>query len=191
MARRKLTNAELMSATEVLLLERGYDGFHFKLLAERLNVGRSTIYEYYASKDALIVSYMDIVMRKLFSECEGLASISSPTERLRALLRVLMKYTQIHLIIKTVPQIARDASPSVRKSIELLRQYHDRMFADLQDLVEAAKTADEMRQDVPSPVIADLFFHAILIKNTPGLDYQSWGDLLFDVMLNGVGKNHN
>lgn len=62
MTRRKLHKPELMKVTEKLLLEQGYGGFNFSTVASLLNIGRTTLYEYYASKDELIVDYMNELM---------------------------------------------------------------------------------------------------------------------------------
>ncbi|WP_156321164.1 hypothetical protein [Bacillus sp. JCM 19041] len=45
MARRKLNKEDIFIVTDTLLHELGYEGFHFKALADQLGVGRSTIYE--------------------------------------------------------------------------------------------------------------------------------------------------
>ena len=58
MARQKLHIDELYEVSGKILVEKGYAGFHFKLVADQLNVSRSTIYEYFSNKDELIASLM-------------------------------------------------------------------------------------------------------------------------------------
>jgi AcrR family transcriptional regulator len=48
------TRAALKSAFNTLFLERGYDGFSVGDIAARADVGRSTFYEHYAGKDAIL-----------------------------------------------------------------------------------------------------------------------------------------
>src|SRR5690625_958542 len=60
--RKKIKHKTLMKKTEKLLLEQGYGGFNFSLLSNHLNIGRSTLYEYYASKDELVADYMTELM---------------------------------------------------------------------------------------------------------------------------------
>ncbi len=121
MTRRKLREEELLAATEELFLEKGYEGFHFKALSEKLNVGRSTLYEYYPNKEELICSYMLKVMEQIFDECNGLSS-NTPLQELRELLYVFMKYSQIHKIIQIIPIMNRDVSPAVERAIQRLFQ---------------------------------------------------------------------
>jgi AcrR family transcriptional regulator len=48
------TRAALRAAFNGLFFERGYDGFGVGDIADQANVGRSTFYEHYAGKDALL-----------------------------------------------------------------------------------------------------------------------------------------
>jgi len=44
MAKQKMNIYELSDVTGKILVEKGYAGFHFKLVSDQLNVSRSTIY---------------------------------------------------------------------------------------------------------------------------------------------------
>jgi len=66
----KFTKSELYQATNRLLLQYGYAGFHFGLLAEQLNVSRAALYKYFNNKDELITEYMAYEMEQFMQDLE-------------------------------------------------------------------------------------------------------------------------
>ncbi|HET7578996.1 MAG TPA: TetR/AcrR family transcriptional regulator [Bacillales bacterium] len=191
MAKRKIEFQDLMAETEQLLLQKGYKAFHFKLLADRLNVARSTIYEYYSSKEELVTAYMINIMNRVTAECEALEQLSSPLEQLKALMGVFIKYSQIHQITQIIPQINRNSSPAVKSSIDRLSEDHEKLYRTIMGLMEKAKTAGEIRSDVPSSVLARVYFTAIEIPNDEEWDHRDWSELIFRVLYEGMAAPGN
>ncbi|WP_066172834.1 TetR/AcrR family transcriptional regulator [Bacillus marinisedimentorum] len=188
MARKKLEHQELMKVTEALLLEKGYDGFHFKALAEQLNIGRSTIYEYYANKEELVTAYMLDVMQKVMAEIGENASIDDPLEQMKAHLQTFMKYSQVHHIIQMIPLVNPAASPRVKLALKKLSDDHKVLYRSMIHLIERGKMNGQIRTDYPSPVIASMFFIAIqLTPDTQETDYAAWGDMIFNLIYEGMG----
>lgn len=186
MAKRKIEFQDLMAETEKLLLEKGYDGFHFKLLADRLNVARSTIYEYYASKEELVTAYMINVMNRVTAESESLATLSSPLQHLKKLMQIFIKYSQIHQITQIIPLINRNSSPAVKSSIDRLSGDHEKLYRTIMDLIEKAKQIGEIRSDVPSSILARVYFTAIEIPNDQEWNHRDWSELIFRVLYEGM-----
>ncbi|HLR41554.1 MAG TPA: TetR/AcrR family transcriptional regulator [Virgibacillus sp.] len=60
--------------TDRLLLKQGYGGFNFSALSAMLGVSRSTLYEYYASKDELIGDYMHELMKDYTTKLSTIAT---------------------------------------------------------------------------------------------------------------------
>lgn len=184
MARRKVDEGELLVAAEELLLERGYSGFHFGALSEKLGVGRSTIYEYYSSKEQLIIAYMDQVMRRIMEECEEWSS-SAPLERLQGYLTVFMRYSQIHGIIQLLPKIDRSVSSEVEASIKKLSDDHEKVYTWIVDTIEEAKADGGIRHDLPTPLIAAMIFSSIQLTDVmKGRGFVS-GEMVFSFLYEG------
>jgi AcrR family transcriptional regulator len=63
------TLSDIMSVTELLLVERGFKGFSFQDVAERLNISKTAIYHYFRTKedlvDNLISNYADEFTEKI------------------------------------------------------------------------------------------------------------------------------
>lgn len=187
MARRKLNEEDIMAVTEALLLEKGYEGFHFRLLADKLNVGRSTIYEYYMSKEELVTSYMIKVMDKFFHDCEQLSKLESPIAQLKGLLQLFIKYSQIHQIIEMMPLIDPEVSPAVRKALDRLWDDHNLVFEFIHHIVEAGKQIGEIRTDIPTSVVTALFFNANRMSHEPVGNEREWGEFIFRILHEGMG----
>lgn len=175
-----------MAATEELLLEKGYEGFHFKALSKKLNVGRSTLYEYYSNKEELIASYMLKVMQQILVECSGLPT-HSPLQELKGLLQVFMKHSQIHQIIQIIPMMNQEVSPAVQLAIQRLSEDHHRLFDRVMRVIDDAKVQGEIRSDISSAIIAGIFFTAIQIPGSQESDSHSWSEMIFQVLYEGLG----
>lgn len=65
---RKFSLNELFQQTKQLLLEHGYEGFTFGLLAERLGVSRAAIYKHFENKEEAITAYMVDEMEQVFAK---------------------------------------------------------------------------------------------------------------------------
>ncbi|WP_168733987.1 TetR/AcrR family transcriptional regulator [Metabacillus sediminilitoris] len=66
---------ELFQTTKHSLIELGYDGFTFSLLADKLNVARGTLYKYYENKDELISSFLVFEMNEFLLELKQIDTI--------------------------------------------------------------------------------------------------------------------
>jgi AcrR family transcriptional regulator len=83
MDRRKLrTRTALLQAFAELFLERGYDAVAVAQVADRANVGRSTLYEHFRTKDDLLKASLDRPFR-------ALAIAAEPDADVRVVLRLL------------------------------------------------------------------------------------------------------
>lgn len=184
MARKKVDERELLAATEELLLERGYNGFHFGALSEKLGVGRSTIYEYYSGKEHLITAYMDQVMQRIMKECQQCASFAA-LERLKGYLAVFMRYSQVHRIIQILPMIDRSVSPEVESSIGKLSEDHQKVYTWIADAIEEAKSEGEIRRDLPTPLIAAMIFSSIQLPDVMRGAGQVSGEMIFNLLYEG------
>ncbi|KIL50104.1 hypothetical protein KP77_14790 [Jeotgalibacillus alimentarius] len=183
---RKMNIPELMEATESLLLEKGYEGFHFKALSERLEVARSTIYEYYKNKDELIADYMTMLMDQVMKKIDQLSQQPDAFLTLKDLLYLFMEYSQVYDMIKMRPSLDKSSSSIVKEQLEKLDAQSGRLFQLLMMLIEKAKKEGSIRNSLPSSLIAGVFFQSVLIQNTEGIPKEEWAEVLFDMIENGI-----
>jgi AcrR family transcriptional regulator len=74
---------EILDAATLLFAELGYDAAGTQELAEKLQVGKGTLYRYFPSKRDLFLAAVDRVMRRLRASVEaGIEGIEEPLERI-------------------------------------------------------------------------------------------------------------
>lgn len=187
MARQKLIDEQnLMKATEELLLEKGYEGFHFKALSEKLGTARSTIYEYYSNKDELITAYMKNLMGLIIGNCMELTKLDSPIDQLKGLLKVFITYSHIHRLTQMISQLKSANSANIQKQIEELDKDHRKLYAIIAEMIEKGQTECLIRLDIPPQVIASIFFNSIQIPKFLDIEPKDWSDKLFSIIFNGI-----
>lgn len=88
------TRQALLAALRDLLFERGYDGFAVRDIIERANVGRSTFYEHFESKD-------DILRESLAHPVEALAASTCEPAGLEGLQMILAHFAEQRKLLHT------------------------------------------------------------------------------------------
>lgn len=120
---RAFTKSELLDATERLLMERGYDGFHLKALSEMLSGARSTIYEYYANKEEIVAACMRRTMEQTIEACEGIEQLE-PVAAIKKVLLIFLELSNFHTLMLAAPKIDETASDKARRDLEFLNEGH-------------------------------------------------------------------
>lgn len=184
---RAFTKEELLDATERLLVERGYDGFHLKGLSEKLSGARSTIYEYYSNKDEIVAACIRRSMEKILSACVGLENLESVTA-IKKLLVIFLERANFHKLMQAAPKIDHAVSEKVKLDLIYIDQGHKELKTRLMLLFERAKTEGTLKNNIPLPVIVAVFFHAIDTPNWLQLPPDQWADQLLALWWNGGGN---
>lgn len=184
--KKKIDHQELMIETEKLLLETGYDSFHFRLLAERLGVGRSTLYEYYANKDDLITAYVHSFAYERVEESKLVLEIHDLQDQIEAFLRVFLKYNHIQQIIIMVTQMEGQKKPQNEESIIRIKKLIKDINAISLQIIQKGKKEGKIRQELDDMFISYMMFNLIQIPNFRQQSDKERLKLFVDFLLNGV-----
>jgi AcrR family transcriptional regulator len=96
-AHRRLTRQRIFDAFSDLLRQRGYDAITLADVAAGSGMSRTTMYNYFPDKDALVVAFADEEAARHVSELrERLAAIDNPVDRLRAFISEQLRYVASH-----------------------------------------------------------------------------------------------
>lgn len=88
---------EILDEATKLFAEQGYSDAVTQELAERLGVGKGTLYRYYPSKRELFLAATDRVMRKMRTRVdEAIESVRDPFERLEVAIRTYLDFFGEH-----------------------------------------------------------------------------------------------
>lgn len=186
MARKKrIEHHELMAETEKLLLEKGYTAFHFRLLSERLGVGRSTIYEYYANKDELIIAYIHIFAYERVEDCKQIMQLKNIKEKIREFLRIFLKYSHVQQVISMLTQM-EDQAKEIDK-VKHVRDLSRQIYLYSLELIKEAKQERFFRNNIDDTFISYIMFNLIQIPNIRQKTEEERLNEMIDVLINGVG----
>ncbi|MFS0780246.1 TetR/AcrR family transcriptional regulator [Bacillus sp. 1P06AnD] len=187
MARKKIIDHhELMKATESLLLEKGYTAFTFGLLAEKLHVGRSTIYEYYPNKDELIIAYLHGFAYERVKESEAILELDDVYLKFRSFIAVFLKYSHVQLVITMLAQM--EEKGDYIEQIQIVREISKKIYDDSLILIQQAKDAGIIRKNMNAIFISYIIFNLIQIPNFRQQSEEERLEEIMDFIFNGVGS---
>ena len=96
-AHRQLTRERIFGAFSDLLYQRGYDAITLADVATAAGMSRTTMYNYFPDKDALVVAFTDHESSRYLVELQRtLSVIENPVDRLQAFVAEQLRYFATH-----------------------------------------------------------------------------------------------
>lgn len=185
MTRKKVQSFELMQATEKLLLEQGYGGFNFSALSKLLGIGRSTLYEYYASKDDLIVAYMNKLMVDYTDELTKIVAVEHAKSQLFQLIELMVKYAHIHSILKIIPLLQSESEVVIEMKSKFITE-HIHIIKEIQSIIDHCKEEKVIREEIPTDVLTNLLFNTINKPTSLKVDNKAWAKWIWEIIYTGM-----
>src|SRR5690554_3047573 len=182
----KFTINELYTTTKELLLQHGYAGFHFGLLAEKLNVTRGALYKYFDNKDELITEFMDHEMEQFMLDLEKIKMRTNFEEQLDYLLDVIFKNSKIHQILSIIYQIPKSSHKNVNKTLKRLDEQHHKMYGFLNDFIQLGRKENCLKSEFPDHLILGFIFQTVNIPNHSQLPEEEWRNLVKQFLYYGM-----
>jgi AcrR family transcriptional regulator len=135
---------EIFAASVHLFLEKGFTETSMREIAEAAEVGKSTLYDYFKSKEEILVSYFESELVKITESAQtSLLQDISVTEKLRNIMQMHLEYLvankQIFLHLSLEAQ--RLSADSQEKIQEKRHGYQDMLRA----LIEEGIRREEFR----------------------------------------------
>jgi AcrR family transcriptional regulator len=161
--------AEILDAAAQLFAEAGYSEADIQLLADRLQVGKGTIYRYFPSKQALFFAAVDRGMQRLHERIEAeVADIADPLDRIIAAIHSFLRYFDEHpqlveLFIQERAQFKDRRHPTYFA-------FHEAKVGRWREICQAL-VADGRMRDLPiadNDVVNDLLYGTILANHVTG-----------------------
>lgn len=174
-----------MKTTEKILLEQGYGGFNFSVLSSELNVGRSTLYEYYGSKDELVADYMTELMVNYTKELKRIVEAKEAEKQLFQLIKLMIKYAHIHDVLQMIPLMQSD-SEAVKKVKENFVQDHLVIIDYIVDIVEFGKKEKVIKEEIPTEILVNLLFNTINKPSSLDMDLKTWANWVWEIFSTGI-----
>ncbi|MFS0674691.1 TetR/AcrR family transcriptional regulator [Ornithinibacillus sp. 179-J 7C1 HS] len=182
---RKFTKDNLYTTSKKLLLNHGYEGYTFTLLANDLNISRAAIYKYYENKEELLSEYMLFELRNFINNLKLINEKDTFLDQFHALIDILFQDMSIYLIRDIGMQI-QTVNKKVAKNKEELEKLHRELYSSLQDFIDIGRREQMLRENIPDSLILGIIFQTVNIPNTSGLPHHEWVQILKDVLSHGM-----
>lgn len=187
---RKFSKKELYQTTRKLLLDHGYDGYTFTLLANQLEVSRAAIYKYYENKEELLIEYMVFELDAFSHHLKEISIKNTFMEQFHALFEIIFNDMSIYKIREIgmhIPTVNDKVAASKRK----LEKLHVELYDSLQDFIKLGKAEEILKEDIPSNLVLGMIFQTVNIPNTTGVPHHEWVSTLKEIICHGMFRNSN
>jgi AcrR family transcriptional regulator len=158
-ARRERRREEILEAAACLFAERGYSETDTQVLADRLQVGKGTLYRYFRTKRELFLAAVDRVMWRLRAVVDdSTAGVEDPLDQIAAAVRAYLEFFANHpefveLLIQERAQFKDRQKPTYFQHREASVGRWRELY---RDLIAAGRV-----RDVPPERITDVLGHLV------------------------------
>ncbi|MFZ7947001.1 MULTISPECIES: TetR/AcrR family transcriptional regulator [Bacillaceae] len=178
---RKFSKEDLFHETKRLLLEQGYEGFTFGLLADSLHVSRGALYKYYENKDELLTNFVFYEMDQFLLKLKQLDDQQGFEAQFDFLLQLIFSQTDIQKLIKIGQQIPGNE--------EKFGKLHFDMYQYLQGFIELGKEEGKLKSTIPNALILGYIFQSVVIPNHFGIPASEWVSSIKEIIRHGMFTN--
>ena len=180
---------EIFNVASVLFLEKGFNETSMRDIAEKTGIGKSTIYDYFENKDAIILYFLEEEMRSLNAESKMISESKNDTySKLRQLIKKRIDFykSKSSIALLLIYQAQRLSSKSVVKWMSRREEY----TKILQNVIEEGIKSRLFRK-VNSRFAAQSLFNLIalmFLESFRGTS-EDMTDKILDLFLNGINAS--
>jgi TetR/AcrR family transcriptional regulator, repressor of fatR-cypB operon len=186
---RKFNTVELFHEAKQLLLQHGYDGFTFSLLADRMEVSRAALYKYYDNKEELITDFMVYEMEEFLLELKEIENIEGFEQQFDFLIDLIFKKTEVHELIRAAQHVmARTDAAFTNK--EKLEKLPLDMYKFLQSFILLGKKEGKLKKHIPDGLIIGFILQTVAIPNHFGIQKADWIQSIKEIISQGMFNNN-
>jgi AcrR family transcriptional regulator len=178
---------EIFNAAVHLFLDKGFNETSMREIAAAAGVGKSTLYDYFPTKDEILVSMVEERLKELTLEVKAIADeLESPVLRLRRIILSYLDYLAanenffLHLSI----EVQRLGQTSQERIMNSRHEYQD----SIRDVIEAGIQEGCFRK-VDSLLASRLIlsaFSAAVIANRKASSREQMIEDAFTLLFNGL-----
>jgi AcrR family transcriptional regulator len=152
------TRERLFRAALKLFAQKGFAETTVEDITNAADVGKGTFFNYFPSKEHILIAFSDMQIGKLQSAVDGMRQSSEPMQTfLRTLsVRITEEPARAPDVVRAILQ-ANLSSSSVRK---VMKEKHERAEVLLTELVQIGQDRGEFRRDISARELAQVFRQA-------------------------------
>jgi len=178
---------EIFDASVHLFLEKGFNETSMREIAEAAGVGKSTLYDYFKSKDEILISYFEDEIQKIIEHAKKIVEQDlSVSEKLRQIMQMHLEYLvgNKSLYLKLTIEAQRLALQSQQQIQTARYAYQDMLRA----LVEEGIRSGEFREVNPlfaARSVFTLLSIAVFTSRPTGTPEEMMEDAM-DIIFKGI-----
>ena len=178
---------EIFDTSVHLILEKGFNETTMREIAAAAGIGKSTLYDYFASKDEILIKYFEGEIQKITERAKEIMNLDlSISEKLRRIMQMHLAYLVDNkkLYLKLTVEAQRLSLQSQQRIQTSRHTYQDMLRA----LIEAGIQAGEFREINPllaARSIFSLLSLAVFTSRPTGTPLEMMEDAM-DIFFNGV-----
>ena len=189
-----LTRRDILEAAAALFRAQGYNDTCLGDIAGHVGIGRTTLYEYFADKEAILVSLVHQELPGLMEELvSDLPEEANSRERLAILIERGLAFVSDEerlgsMLMRELPNISKQAQREVR-------QAHDGLAAAVVRVCREGIESGEFR-DLDAPLVGQLVYGLMMSASSGLLRSPAAGDhrahvtgTLLQVVFDGLGAD--
>ena len=178
---------EIFDASVHLFLDKGFNETSLREIAEAAGMGKSTLYDYFSSKDEILVSYFENEIQKITDRAQEIVGQDlSISEKLRQIMQIHLEYlvANKHFYLKLTVASQALSLGSQEKIQAKRHQYQDMLRA----LVEEGIRKGELRPVNPllaARSVFNLLATSVFTSRPTGTPDEMLKDAL-DIFFHGI-----
>ena len=158
LARGRRSRARIREAARSLFRERGFDGATLRAIAGRAEMGASSIYRHFQSKEELLIDELSELQEQAWTQFRRSDDRSRPTvERVRGFLEVQHGLLVADRDLTTIA-LRATTRPEARVARRVLQLY-DRTIGLLMEVLQRGRMKKDLARDVDVLEAARVLFH--------------------------------
>ena len=181
---------DILRAAAEVFAKSGYHLTDVDVIANKLGVGKGTIYRYFPTKHKLFTAVMEQMMHDLASRIvAGAGGITNPVAKLKAVIRSHMDFFEKHLHLLEIFVHYRSEYKTQSKQIYL--KHYARGFRETAALIQEC-IDQKLMKPIPPRAIANLLidiFYGILFTTFLGVSRKTFrkkGKYMEEVFINNL-----
>ncbi|MBN1450051.1 MAG: TetR/AcrR family transcriptional regulator [Anaerolineales bacterium] len=178
---------EIFDASVHLFLDKGFNETTLREIAKAAGIGKSTLYDYFTSKDEILVSYFENEIQKITERAQEIARQELDiSEKLRRIMQMHLEYLVDNKNFYLKLTIASQTLPlGSQEKIQAKRHAYQDM---LRALIEDGIRREELRPINPllaARSVFNLLATAVFTSRPTGTPEEMLEDA-FDIFFNGI-----
>lgn len=181
---------EILEAATELFAEQGYRQADVQVVADRLGVGKGTVYRYFPTKEALFLAAVDRGMQQLKQQVESAAAtVDDPLERIRAAVRAYLAFFDDHgEVLELLIQERAEFKDRKRSTYFVYREAALEPWRAMYRELMASGRVRTMPVERVLDVTSDLLYGAIFTNRFAGRRkrFDTQAEELIDIIFHGI-----